>query len=90
MKNLKLLVYPLITLLSLAAAAAVHAESPSHDNTATQAWAQTKTRAQVQAELMQARADGYAAAWYGEDSGSFTLARVMPQRDATRALASVK
>ena len=125
MKNLKFLAYPLITLLSLAAAAAVHAESPTHDNTATQARAQTKTRAQVQAELMQARADGsievwstsyallalakpeksreevrtevtaaraadYAAAWYGEDSGSFELARMVPSRDATRMLARVK
>lgn len=57
-KSLRQMVYPLVTVLSLAAAFAAHAESPTPDDTATQVWSQTKTRAQVQAELFAARADG--------------------------------
>ncbi len=57
-KSLRQMVYPLVTVLSLGAAFAAHAESPTPDNSATQVWSQTKTRAQVQAELFAARADG--------------------------------
>ena len=123
MNKLTLIVYPIVAVLSLAAAVAAHAESPTRDDSATQAWAQTKTRSQVQAELVQARADGsikvwsssynplalarsektreqvqaelraeraadFARAMYGEDSGSFYLARVRPARDASRVLAA--
>jgi Domain of unknown function (DUF4148) len=56
--TLRQLAYPLVTVLSLAAAFAAHAESPMPDDSATQVWSQTKTRAQVQAELFAARADG--------------------------------
>jgi hypothetical protein len=58
MNKLNLLAYPLVTLMALFSAGAALADSPTPDNTASQVWAQTKTRAQVQAELLQARADG--------------------------------
>lgn len=52
-----------IITLALMAAGAAFAESPTADDTATQSWAQTKTRAQVQDELLQARADGSIKVW---------------------------
>lgn len=58
MNKLNRLAYPLVALLSVAAAVSAHAESPSRDDSATQVWTATKTRAQVQTELFQARADG--------------------------------
>ena len=58
MNKLNRLAYPLVAMLSLAAAFSAHAESPTVDNTASQAFTQTKTRDQVQAELFAARADG--------------------------------
>lgn len=117
MSKLSLLTYPAIALLSLAAAGAAFADDITPDTTATQVFTTTKTRAQVQAELFAARADGsikvwstsynplalaksektreqvmaelraerdadYAATWYGEDSGSFALARTLPARVA--------
>lgn len=122
MSKLHYFVYPAVAALSLAAALAAHAETPTVDNTATQVWSQTKTRDQVRAELAQARADGsikvwstsynpltvartektrdqvkaelkaardadYAAAMYGEDSGSFYLAQVRPARSVGPVLA---
>lgn len=109
MIKLSHLAYPAIALLSLAAAGAAFADDITPDNSATQVFTTTKTRAQVQAELYAARADGsikfwstsynpllaarslksradvraerepgYAAAWYGEDSGSFALSHVRP------------
>jgi transcriptional regulator GlxA family with amidase domain len=127
MNKLTVLVYPLVALMSLAAAVAAHAESPTVDNSASQVWNQTKTRAQVQAELVAARADGsikawstsynplamnlnvqptktraqmhatamadraanYSATWFGEDSGSFELARAKPAREAGPVLAGM-
>ena len=98
-------------MLSMAAAATgARAESPMPEDQFNFTYAQPKTRAQVQAELFQARADGSIkvwstsynhmaavksvraradvqaeavaanlngtdSAWYGEDSGSFELAR---------------
>lgn len=35
----------------------------------------TKARAEVKSEAIAARADGFGSSWYGEDSGSFALAR---------------
>lgn len=58
MNTLQRLAYPAIALLSLAAAFAAHAESPTIDHTASQVWPQYKTRAAVQADYLQARADG--------------------------------
>ena len=108
--------------LSLVAVGAAFAESPTIDDSATQVFSTTKTRAQVQAELVQARKDGSiryhstsynplaeaksvksreqvvaevlarrdadtATQFYGEDSGSFYLARIKPAREAGPVLA---
>jgi hypothetical protein len=71
MKTLTYLAYPLVVVASLAAASVAFAAPEAFvehgdvtiDNTAKVAFANPKTRAQVQAELMQARADGSAGAW---------------------------
>jgi hypothetical protein len=71
MKTLTFLAYPLVVVASLAAArgafaapaAIVEHGDVTIDNTAQVAFANPKTRAQVQAELFQARADGSADAW---------------------------
>jgi|GEM_PF-3424198 len=72
-------IYPAIALLSLAAAFSAHAESPTPDDSATQLWTLTKTRAQVQAELVQARGDGtlnfYAEAYNPPIVARITLTR---------------
>lgn len=118
MSKLSLLAYPLIAAVSLAAASVAFAEDITPDNTA--ATVSTKSRAQVQAELFAARADGsikvssisynpflamktlrtrnevraerdraFDGTWYGEDSGSFALARQRPARVAAPLFASV-
>lgn len=56
MKKLSFIAYPALVALSMLAAVAAHAENPSIDTSAQQK--STQTRAQVQAELAQARADG--------------------------------
>ena len=111
--KLSLLAYPVAAILSMAAAGTAFADDITPDNSATQLFSATKTRAQVQAELYAARADGsikawstsynplviakseksraeviaevkaernadHAVTWYGEDSGSFALARTKP------------
>ena len=63
MRKLSLLTYPAVALLSLAAAGTAFADDITPDDTATQVFAETKTRAQVQAELAAARADGSIKAW---------------------------
>lgn len=63
MNKLNLLTYPVIAVLSLAAAGAAFADDITPDNTATQVFSVTKTRAQVQAELFAARADGSIKVW---------------------------
>lgn len=124
MNTIKSLVYPAVVLLSLAAAVTAHAESPTPDDSSTMVFAQPKSRAQIQSELFQARADGWMkvisfsydhmaaakslrsrdevraeavasnragddATWFGEDSGSFELARAVPSRAlAERIVAS--
>jgi hypothetical protein len=60
MKKLQAVVYPLVTVLALAAAFAAHAESPLVDLPKADATGPAKTRAEVRAELFQARADGSA------------------------------
>ena len=74
MKTLTYLTYPLVVVASLAAASVAFAAPPAYvehgdvtiDNTAQIAFASPMTRAQVQAERLQARADGSADAWsYG-------------------------
>jgi Domain of unknown function (DUF4148) len=76
--------YPLIAVFSLAAAVAAHAESPTVDDTATQVWSQTKTRAQVQAELLQARADGTTKVW-SSSYNPLALAKSLKTREEVRA-----
>lgn len=58
MNKLQTVVYPLVTLLALAAAFAAHAETPLVDLPKADANVPAKTRADVRAELFQARADG--------------------------------
>jgi len=77
-------VYPLIAVFSLAAAVAAHAESPTVDDSATQVWSQTKSRAHVQAELFQARADGTTKVW-SSSYNPLALARSLKTRDEVRA-----
>lgn len=118
MNKFTFLTYPVIAVLSLAAAGAALADDITHDDAAAQVFASTKSRAQVQSELFAARADGsikvsstsynplalarseksraevrgehgadFAPTWYGEDSGSFALARTQPARVAAPAYA---
>ena len=89
MNTINRLVYPAIALLSLAAAFSAHAESPTRDDGATQVWTQTKTRAQVQAELMQARADGTSKV-YSVSYNPLTLAKGNVTREEVRAQARVE
>ncbi len=68
-------VYPVIVALSLGAAFAAHAAGEiTPDDTATQAWSHTKTRAEVRAELLAARVDGSANV-YSYDYNPLALAK---------------
>ena len=89
MNKINRLAYPVIALLSLAAAFSAHAESPTLDNTATQVWTQTKTRAQVQSELLQARADG-TTKMHSISYNPLTLAKSTVTREEVRAQARVE
>ena len=88
MNKINRLVYPAIALLSLAAAFSAHAESPARDDGATQVWTSTKTRAQVLAELFQARADGTTKV-YAESYNS-RVAKSTVTREEVRAQARVE
>ena len=89
MNTINRLVYPLVTLLSLAAAMAAHAESPTVDTSAVQVWSQTATRAQVQAELAQARKDGSLKV-YSISYNPLMVAQATTTREAVRAQARVE
>ena len=89
MNKINRLVYPVIVLLSLAAAFSAHAESPSRDDGAAQVWTSTKTRAQVQSELFQARADGTTQV-YAESYNPPTVAKSTLTREEVRAQARVE
>ena len=82
--QISLLVYPAIVALSLAAAVSAHAESPTVDDAASPQWSQTKTRDQVHAELLQARADGTARV-SSISYNPLQLARSFKSRDEVRA-----
>lgn len=86
MKKLTLLALALVT------AGAALAESPTPDNTASHVFAQPKSRAQVQAELMQARADGSIKVWSTQYNpltvAKSTLSRAEVQSALAAALAS--
>ena len=74
--KLSLLAYPAIAILSLAAASVAFAQGEAVD---TGPVAQSlKTRAQVRAE----RDPAFERAFYGEDSGSFALAKQVAPRVA--------
>ena len=89
MNKLIRLAYPLVAMLSLAAAVTAHAESPTRDDGGTQVWAATKTRAQVQSELVQARADGTTKV-YSISYNPLTLAKSTVTREEVRAQARVE
>jgi hypothetical protein len=92
MKTLTYLAYPLVVVASLAAASmafAAPADFVEHgdvtiDNSATRALANPKTRAQVQAELLQARADGSSEAW-SYNYNPLALAQSLKTRAEVRA-----
>lgn len=87
-KNLKNFVYPVVTALALAAAFSAHAESPTPDDSATQVWSSTKTRAQVQAELFQARKDG-TTRMYSISYNPLALAKSTATREEVKAAVNV-
>ncbi len=88
MNTLNRFAYPLIALLSVAAAVSAHAESPTRDDGATQVWTATKTRAQVLTELAQARADGSIKV-YSISYNPLTAANSTVTREEVRAQARV-
>ncbi len=63
MKKLAFIAYPAIVALSLMAAVSAHAQSESMNLAPTGPSANGLTRAQVQAELFKARADGSLQVW---------------------------
>ncbi len=81
-KKLSLLAYPVITAVSLLAAGAAFAEDITPDHTA-QALS-LKTRAQVQAELFAARADGSVKVW-STSYNPLTVAKSLKTRDEVKA-----
>ena len=81
--------YPVIALLSLAAAFLAHAESPSRDDGKAQVWTSTKTRAQVQAELIHARADGTTQV-HSESYNPLMVAKSTVTREEVRAQTRVE
>ena len=82
--QLSFIVYPAIVVLSLAAAVTAHAESPTVDESASQSWSQTKTRDQVHAELLQARANGTTKVW-SISYNPLQQAKSLKSRDEVRA-----
>jgi hypothetical protein len=83
--------YPVIVALSLGAAFAAHAEA-TPDDYAKQVWSQTKSRAQVRAELDAARADGtldthsYSYNPWAKTQGQLTREEVRAQLRVDREL----
>lgn len=84
MNKLNLLAYPAIAILSLAAAGAAFADDITADNTASQVFTTTKSRAQVQQELYAARADGSIKVW-STSYNPLTVAKSVKSRDEVRA-----
>jgi len=84
MSKLNLIAYPAIAILSLAAAGAALADDITPDNTASQVFTTTKSRAQVQQELVAARADGSIKVW-STSYNQFAAAKSLKTRDEVRA-----
>jgi hypothetical protein len=82
MISLSRFAYPLIAIASLAAAGAAFADDITPDHTA-QALS-TKSRAQVRAELFQARADGTIKVW-STSYNPLAVARSLRSRDDVKA-----
>lgn len=78
------LAHSLVAALALAATGAAYADDPTHDDSATPVWSQTKSRAQVQAELDQVRADGTIRVW-SSSYNPLALAKSVQSRDTVRA-----
>lgn len=83
MKKLNLLAYPLVAVLSLAAASSAFADDPTPDNTATVPMV-AKSRDQIQAELFQARKDGTTKVW-STTYNHMTAAKSLKTREEVRA-----
>jgi hypothetical protein len=79
------LVYPAIALLSLAAAATAYAQEVMPDDSATQVWTHTKTRAEVQAEVVAARADQSLGKPWSREYNPSTGFKSVRSRDEVRA-----
>jgi len=81
-----------LTLLALALvnAGAALAESPTPDNTANHVFAQPKSRAQVQAELMQARADGSIKVWSTQYNPLAVAKSAMARAEVQAALVAAR
>lgn len=87
--TIRSIAYPVVVALSLGAAFAAHAESPTPDNSATQVWSQAKSRDQVKAELFAARADGTTKV-YAATYNPLTVAKSIMSREEVRAQARVE
>lgn len=87
--TIRSIAYPAVVALSLGAAFAAHAESPTPDNNATQVWSQAKSRDQVKAELFAARADGTTKV-YAATYNPLMVAKSTLTREEVRAQARVE
>lgn len=65
---------------------AAHAEDITPDNTATQVWTHTKTRAEVRAEVLAARADGTLMAAASEGGSAYAATTLVPSSRIATAL----
>ena len=83
MKKLNLLAYPLVAVLSLAAAGAAFADDITPDDTAT-VQMNAKSREQVQSELFQARKDGTTKVW-STTYNHMTAVKSVKSRDEVQA-----
>ncbi len=79
--SLKLIVYPLVTLISIAASGLVLAESPTAEPTNFVA---TKTREQVRSEFLQSRATGGFRVW-STSYNPLLVTKTMTTREAVKA-----
>ena len=86
MNTINRLAYPLVAVLALVSASSAFAESPTPDNTATVEIG-SKSRAQVQAELFQARQDGSIKVW-STTYNPLTKAQSLRSREEVQAEAS--
>lgn len=76
-------VYPIVTVLAFAAAGVAHAESPTPEPAEYSQFTSTKTRAQVQQELFQARRDGSLRVW-STQYNPLTEMKVVNSREQVR------